>query len=44
MTAGANVTLITANTVNMLNDDAHQAIIGWLETLAGLPGAPQAHW
>ena len=27
----------------MLND-AHQAIIGWMETLAGMTGAPKTHW
>lgn len=33
--AGANVTLITAPTVNMLNDAAHEAAIAWLKRQAG---------
>ena len=34
--AGANVELLSAPTVNMLNDAAHSAVIGWLREQAGL--------
>ena len=34
--AGANVELLSAPTVNMLNDQAHAAVIGWLRGQAGL--------
>ena len=34
--AGANVSLVTADTVNMLNDAAHAAVISFLKIQAGI--------
>ena len=42
--AGAKVELLSAPTVNMLNDAAHSTVIGWLRGQAGLNPSTASDW